>query len=75
MQGYEETSGPKDSSTLDMINNLGNLYKAQGKPNEAEEMYTWAIQGYEEIFTPQALATYRPALDTLWSLGSLYSAR
>ena len=31
--------GPEHTSTLDTVNNLGNLYKNQGKMAEAEEMY------------------------------------
>ncbi len=38
---------PKHTSTLDTVNNLGNLYKDRGKLKEAEAMYVWALQGYD----------------------------
>ena len=40
LQGKEEALGPKHTSTLDTVNNLGALYKDQGKLAEAEAMYT-----------------------------------
>jgi hypothetical protein len=38
LQGYEEALGPKHTSTFDTVNNLGILYKNQGKLAEAEAM-------------------------------------
>ncbi|KAN0086424.1 hypothetical protein V8E54_000112 [Elaphomyces granulatus] len=32
------------------VNNLGLLYKSQGKLDEAEKMYRRALQGYEKAF-------------------------
>jgi hypothetical protein len=40
LQGREEALGPKHTSTLETVNNLGTLYKNQGKLVEAEAMYT-----------------------------------
>jgi Tfp pilus assembly protein PilF len=48
LKGYEEAWGPKHTSTLDTVNNLGLLYKNQGKMKEAEEMYVRALKGKEE---------------------------
>ncbi|KAF2676925.1 hypothetical protein K458DRAFT_257845, partial [Lentithecium fluviatile CBS 122367] len=48
LQGYEEALGPKHTSTLGTVNNLGLLYADQGKLAEAEAMYSRALQGYEE---------------------------
>ncbi|KAK5202400.1 hypothetical protein LTR96_011580 [Exophiala xenobiotica] len=42
LQGYEGALGPNHTSTLDTVNNLGNLYKNQGKLDESEQMYTGA---------------------------------
>jgi len=45
LQGREEALGPKHMLTLDTVNNLGILYKNQGKLAEAEQMYNRALQG------------------------------
>jgi tetratricopeptide (TPR) repeat protein len=34
------------------VNNLGNLYKNQGKLEEAEKMYQRALQGKEKAWGP-----------------------
>jgi tetratricopeptide (TPR) repeat protein len=39
LQGKEKTLGRNHTSTLNTVNNLGNLYADQGKLAEAEEMY------------------------------------
>jgi len=39
LRGYEKAWGPEHTSTLDTVNNLGNLYADQGKIVDAEEMY------------------------------------
>ncbi|KAF2175942.1 hypothetical protein K469DRAFT_683324 [Zopfia rhizophila CBS 207.26] len=51
------------------VNNLGNLYKNQGKLAEAEAMYSRALQGYEEALGPKHTST----LDTVNNLGLLYA--
>ena len=38
LAGKEKAWGAEYTSTLDTVNNLGALYKAQGKMKEAEEM-------------------------------------
>src|SRR2546423_11176554 len=43
----EKMWGAEHTSTLNTVNNLGNLYKDQGKMVEAEAMYLRALQGYE----------------------------
>ena len=62
----EEFDG--DTSTL-MTVNLGNLYKSQGKLDEAEKMYRRALQGYEKALGPDRT----PTLMTVNNLGSLYA--
>ncbi len=39
LTGYEKAWGPEHTSTLDTVNNLGNLYRDQGKMKEAEDMF------------------------------------
>jgi hypothetical protein len=39
LAGYEKALGPGHTSTLDTVNNLGLLYRDQGKLDEAERMY------------------------------------
>jgi tetratricopeptide (TPR) repeat protein len=68
LKGYEEVWGPKHASTLDTVNNLGLLYRNQGKMKEAEEMYVRALEGKEEAWGPKHTST----LDTVYCLGSLY---
>jgi tetratricopeptide (TPR) repeat protein len=75
LQGKEEALGPKHTSTLDTVNNLGNLYLDKGKLGKAEEMYMRAMQGYEEALEPETLSRYRPALRNWWSLAALFAAR
>ncbi|WYZ36189.1 hypothetical protein EsH8_XI_000072 [Colletotrichum jinshuiense] len=72
LQGYEKAWGPDHTSTLDTVNNLGNIYKDQGRLKEAEAMYQQALQGKEKALGPDAIKTYIPALNTLENLGSLF---
>ena len=39
LQGYEKAWGPEHTSTLGTVNNLGLLYKSQGKLDKAEQMF------------------------------------
>jgi tetratricopeptide (TPR) repeat protein len=73
LQGKEEAFGPKHTSILDTVNNLGSLYKNQGKLAEAEAMYVRALQGYEDALGPQLVSSYLPALNTLVVFGDLLS--
>jgi len=69
LQGFEKAWGPDHTSTLDTINNLGNLYKNQGKLVEAEQMYQRALQGFEKVWGPDHTST----LNTVNNLGLLYT--
>src|SRR5262249_32770443 len=68
LQGKEEAFGPKQTSTLDTVNNLGLLYVDQGKLAKAEAMLIRALQGYEEALGPKYIST----LQTVNNLGILY---
>jgi tetratricopeptide (TPR) repeat protein len=48
LRGREKALGADHTSTLETVNNLGNLYQKQGKVAEAEEMYMRALRGYEK---------------------------
>ena len=43
--GCEKALGSEHTSTLETVNNLGNLYADQGKLREAEDMYARALVG------------------------------
>ena len=58
----------KHTSTLDTVNNLGNLYADQGKMKEAEEMLIRALRGKEEAWGAKHTST----LDTMYCLANLY---
>jgi tetratricopeptide (TPR) repeat protein len=60
---------------LQTVNNLGVVYKYQGKLTEAETTYQRALQGYEKALGPNELSTYVPALNTFWGLGAVFKRR
>jgi tetratricopeptide (TPR) repeat protein len=68
LAGYEKALGRDHTSTLDTVNNLGNLYGAQGKLGEAEEMYLRALAGYERASQSKTI----PALNTIYNMALLY---
>ena len=47
----EKALGAEHPSTLDTVNNFGNLYRDQGKLAEAEKMYVRAL-GEKALLTP-----------------------
>lgn len=49
LDGREKAWGLEHTSTLDTVNNLGNLYNERGRHKEAEAMYKQALKGYEEL--------------------------
>ena len=49
LDGREKAWGLEHTSTLDTVNNLGNLYNERGRYKEAEAMYKRALKGYEEL--------------------------
>ena len=69
LAGNEKALGPDHTSTLDTVNNLGILYRDQGKLAEAEQMYVRALAGNEKALGPDHTST----LDTVNNLGILYS--
>ncbi|KAJ5907999.1 hypothetical protein N7495_000681 [Penicillium taxi] len=59
LAGREKALGPDHTSTLDTVNNLGNLYSDQGKLDEAEQMYMRALAGREKALGPDHISTLR----------------
>ena len=51
MAGYEKALGPKHTSTLTKVHNLGMLYESQGKVAE-EAMYERALVEMEKTLGP-----------------------
>lgn len=60
----EKAWGAEHTSTLDTVNNLGNVYKNQGKMKEAEEMYLRALARYKKAWG----AEHKRPLDTRYTL-------
>ncbi|KAF2716087.1 hypothetical protein K431DRAFT_29724, partial [Polychaeton citri CBS 116435] len=50
LEEMERVWGPDHTSTLNTVNNLGNLYSKQGKMLEAEQMYKRALEGKEKAW-------------------------
>ncbi len=71
LAGREKAWGPEHTSTLRTVNNLGALYKDQGKMKEAEDMYLRALAGREKAWGPEHTSTLR----TVNNLGALYKDR
>ena len=69
LQGCEHALGPEHPSTLLTVNNLGSLYRDQGKLDQAEVMLQRALQGYEKALGPEHPET----LVIANNLGTLYS--
>ena len=69
LQGYEKVGGPDHTSTLETVNNLGLLYAARGKLDEAGKMFQRALQGSEKSLGPG----HKSTLDTVNNLGLFYA--
>ena len=68
LAGREKALGHEHMSTLHTVNNLGILYRKQGRLKDAEVMYNRALAGYE-----MALGADHPStLDIVNNLGVLY---
>lgn len=68
LTGMEKSLGVDYTSTLDTINNLGNLYADQGKLVEAEKMYRRALARYGKALGVYYIST----LSTINNLRILY---
>lgn len=62
--GREKALGSDHISILSTVNNLGILYKNQGKLTEAESMYQRALLGY----TRNPPSNVRPQLDLFYNI-------
>lgn len=59
LDGEEKPWGPEHTSTLNTVNNLGLLYKDQGKLVEAQKMYERALDGKEGLRGPDPPSTLK----------------
>src|SRR3984957_12460722 len=71
LPGCEKAWGPDHASTLDTVNNLGDLYISQGKLDEAEKMCQRALLGYEKACGPDHTST----LNVVDTFGLLYKSQ
>jgi tetratricopeptide (TPR) repeat protein len=69
LAGFEKAWGPEHTSTLDTVSDLGNLYKDQGRLEDAERMFNRALAGKEKALGPEHTSTLR----TVHNLGLLYA--
>jgi tetratricopeptide (TPR) repeat protein len=75
LRGKEDLLGPTHTSTLNIVGNLGTFYFHQGKLDKAEPMYKRALRSFEDAVGTDRVEQYRPALNTVQSLGVLYEKR
>lgn len=68
LAGLKKACGAEYTSTLKIINNLGALYKDQGKMQEAKDMYLRVLVGKEKTWS----AEHKETLNTVNNLGILY---
>jgi Tetratricopeptide repeat len=61
LSGRENALGPDHISTLDTIDDLGSLYRDQGRLAEAEVMYERALEGKQKVMGPDHPSTLRTA--------------
>jgi tetratricopeptide (TPR) repeat protein len=47
LEGREKALGHDHTATLNTVNNLGILYRRQGKLDKVEEIHERALKGYE----------------------------
>jgi tetratricopeptide (TPR) repeat protein len=72
LEGNKQSLREKHSHTLSTVDNLGMLRASLGKLDEAEELYKYALVGFDSTIGVEQAASYRPALHTLQTLGDLY---
>ncbi|KAF2185997.1 hypothetical protein K469DRAFT_574669 [Zopfia rhizophila CBS 207.26] len=75
LEGYEKALGAEHTWTLDTVHNLGLLYVDRGKLDEAEKMFVRALEGYERALGPEHIATFIPALNTMWGLAFVFNCQ
>ena len=68
LHGKEKALGPKHTSTLGTVHNLGTLYSDRGKLVKAEKMHVRALEGKQEALGPKHTST----LEIVNNLGDLY---
>lgn len=67
---YKKALGPKHTSTLNAVNNLGNIYLKQGKLAETEQIYQRTLTDKKKTLDTEHTLT----LNIVHNLGNLYQA-
>ena len=67
IDAYTRTRGPEYGATLQVVSNLGELYRDWGQPEKAEPLLTRALEGQSRVRGPDHPLT----LWTLWKLAEL----
>ncbi len=67
-QARERVLGPENPNTLQILTNLANIYREQGRYADAEPLYKRALQGFERVKGPEDPLT----LGSLNNLALLY---
>lgn len=57
-----------------VFHRLGYALSQEDRP-EAEQMYQYALQGYEKAISLERISTYISALNTTWNFGFLFFAK
>jgi hypothetical protein len=74
LKAKENSWGPEHITTLDTVNDLGELYAKRGKAVEAEEMYVRALSGFKKVLGASHDRALKVSID-LQELHSLVAAQ
>jgi tetratricopeptide (TPR) repeat protein len=69
LEGKKKALRADHTSTLNTVNNLGNLYADQGQLKEAEAMYQQVLEGYKKALR----ADHTSTLNIVNNLSNLYT--
>ncbi|RYP36282.1 hypothetical protein DL767_003435 [Monosporascus sp. MG133] len=72
MQHADRCLAKVTTEEMSTVNNLGNLYKKQGRLSDAEAMYERALQGLEKALGHDRVDNYTQALNIIQNLAALY---
>lgn len=70
--GCEKTCASDHIVTAKVLEDFGEFYATNGKPYKAEQLWEQALKGYEKVVGPERVATFGPALETMF-MGNLFA--